>query len=88
LNYYIYYKLDPERAVEARTAVHHLFDAIERQCGIRGRWLRRRDDPATYMEVYEAVEDAEAFEQLLERESAALTRKFGLQRTLEPFQCA
>jgi len=27
---------------------------IERECGVRGRWMQRRDDATTYMEVYEA----------------------------------
>jgi hypothetical protein len=51
---------------------------------VRGRWLRRRDEPATYMEVYENVSDDRAFEALLEREAAAL----GLQRRVERFVCA
>ena len=43
--------------------------------------MHRRDDPATYMEVYEDVTDAGRFEAVLERESA----KLGLQRRLERF---
>ncbi len=49
--------------------------------GIRGRWMHRRDDPTTYMEVYEGVKDERAFEALLEREGA----KLGLQRKVERF---
>jgi hypothetical protein len=51
---------------------------------VRGRWLRRRDDPATYMEVYEGVADESAFEALMEREGA----KLGLERRVERFVCA
>ncbi len=58
--------------------------SVERATGIRGRWLRRRDDPGTYMEVYEGVPDAAAFEALLSRESAAL----GLERRIERFVAA
>ena len=54
------------------------------ECGVRGRWMRRRDDPATYMEVYEGVTDEAAFEALLEREGA----KLGVARRLERFVCA
>ena len=37
--------------------IEELFSIIEEQAGVRGRWMRRRDDPATYMEVYEGVAD-------------------------------
>jgi hypothetical protein len=45
--------------------------------------MRRRDDPATYMEVYEGVSDEAAFEAVLEREGA----KLGVARRLERFVC-
>jgi len=48
---------------------------------VRGRWMHRRDDPTTYMEVYEEVKDTAVFERVLERESA----KLGVQRRLERF---
>ena len=70
LNYYVYYKVDPERLPELRAARRALFRVIERECGVRGRWMRRRDDPTTYMEVYEGVKDTAQFEALLEREGA------------------
>jgi quinol monooxygenase YgiN len=81
MNYYVYYKVKPEQAQEVRRAVQGIFRAIEKHCGVRGRLMRRRDDPATYMEIYEEVADESAFEALLEREGAAL----GLQRHLERF---
>jgi len=83
-NYYVYYKLDPVRASGLRPSVERLFDTIERATGIRGRWMRRCDDPATYMEVYEGVGDEREFEALLEREAASL----GLERNVERFVCA
>ena len=84
MNYYVYYKVPEERLGDVRAAVEGLFAQVERRFGVRGRWMRRRDDPATYMEVYEGVEDAVPFEALLERESRAL----GLERRLERFICA
>ena len=81
MNYYVYYKLDPERLAELRPAIEALFKTVEREFGVRGRWMRRRDDPTTYMEVYEEVKDATAFEALLEREGARL----GVPRKLERF---
>lgn len=84
MNYYVYYKVAPARAEETRAAIEALFAKVEREFGVRGRWMRRRDDPATYMEVYEDVADATAFEALLERETARL----GLERRTERFVCA
>ena len=76
--------MDDARLAEVRTAVERLFALLERECGVRGRWMHRRDDPTTYMEVYEDVKDAARFEALLEREGA----KLGVQRRLERFVCA
>jgi hypothetical protein len=83
LNYYVYYKLASGAEEQSRAAVASLFSLIEKQCGVRGRWMRRRDDPSTYMEVYEGVQDEAAFEALLEREGARL----GVPRKLERFVC-
>lgn len=81
MNYYVYYKIDPGRADEVRSKVHSLFMLVEKQCGIRGRLMRRRDDATTYMEVYEDVKDERGFEALLEREGA----KLGVSRKVERF---
>jgi len=82
-NYYVYYRVEPARLVTLRTDIDVLLGRIQKESGIRGRWLRRRDDPATYMEVYEGVTDDGKFEDLLEREAAAL----GLERRVERFIC-
>jgi hypothetical protein len=84
MNYYVYYKVEPKRLAQLREAVAHLFAVVERECGVRGRWMHRRDDPTTYMEVYEDVEDSAKFESCLQRESASL----GLQRRTELFVSA
>lgn len=84
MNYYVYYKVPPERLQELRPLVEAMFRLIEKQLGVRGRWMRRRDDPSTYMEVYEGVADAAAFEALMAREGA----KLGVERRLERFVCA
>ncbi|HEY8069556.1 MAG TPA: DUF4936 family protein [Burkholderiales bacterium] len=82
-NYYVYYRVDAANVDAVRLSVEELFKVIERQTGVRGRWMHRRDDPLTYMEVYEEVKDERAFEAALERESA----KFGLERKIERFAC-
>jgi len=76
--------VDLTRLAELRAAVERLFSIVERECGVRGRWLHRRDDPTTYMEVYEDVKDTAAFERVLEREGA----KLGVHRRTERFVCA
>jgi hypothetical protein len=83
-SYYVYYRVEPERLDAVRDGVHHLFDVLERATGVRGRWMRRRDEPATYMEVYENVADDAAFEALLAQAGGAL----GLERHVERFICA
>jgi hypothetical protein len=83
-NYYVYYRVDADRVTVLRPQVEKLFEQIHKQFGVRGRWMRRRDDPTTYMEVYEGVTDEAAFESLLARASAG----FGLERRVERFVCA
>ena len=68
-SFYVYYKVEAARLTELRSAVQAMFATLQRECGVRGRWLHRRDDPATYMEVYEGVSDAAAFERLLAQAS-------------------
>ena len=80
-HYYVYYKIEPDRLSVLGPLVRDLFGKIEKQFGIHPRWMRRRDDPTTYMEVYEGVKDEKAFETLLEREGA----KLGVPRKLERF---
>jgi hypothetical protein len=84
LNYYVYYKIEPARLEEVRAAVEKLFAALERQCGVKGRWMRRRDDPATCMEVYEGITHAAQFEATL----VGATVGFPFARKIEIFECA
>ncbi len=84
MNYYVYYKVPPGQVAALKPRVQALFNAVEEQFGVRGRWMHRRDDPTTYMEVYEGVTDERGFESLLERHSAAL----GVARKVERFVCA
>jgi len=82
--YYVYYRVDPERVDALRPAVEALLESIKLQTGVEGAWMRRRDEPTTFMEVYQGVTDEPAFETVLARESAAL----GLERKTERFICA
>jgi hypothetical protein len=82
--YYVYYKLQDRSLESLRPAVEALFDAVHRATGVRGRWMRRRDEASTCMEVYENVADEAAFERVLKEESD----KLQLQRHTERFVCA
>lgn len=84
MNCYVYYKVAPEQVEALRSRVEALFAIVRKETGIEGRWMRRRDDPSTYMEVYEGIADEAAFEALMAREGARL----GVQRRLERFVCA
>ena len=81
MNYYVYYKLNAEQITRASSLVNELFEQIKQKFGVHGRWMRRRDDPSTYMEVYEGVKDGAAFEALMQSEAA----RFGVPRRLEIF---
>ena len=81
MNYYVYYKVSPAALEQVRPRVQDLFRRAKLDFGVTGRWMRRRDDPSTYMEVYEGVKDETGFEALLEREGA----KLGVSRKVERF---
>ena len=60
-HYYVWYRVAGD-AGEARTAIDALLHDVFATAGIAGRVLIRRDDPRTWMEVYENVADAKSFE--------------------------
>ena len=68
---FVYYRVAAATEAAVRARVDALQTEVFAATGIRGRLLRRRDDPSTWMEVYEAVDDTAAFEQVLD---AALAR--------------
>ena len=63
LSYYIYYRV--AQPAQARTLVRDIQSALKSRTGIDARLLRKRDDPSTWMEIYEGVGDIDAFEQCL-----------------------
>ena len=65
---YSYYRIDPERSKEARAAVDALFDAVAQAYGVQGRWMRRHDDPHTYMEIYADIDDVDGLLAFTRRE--------------------
>jgi hypothetical protein len=79
-HYYVYYRILPENAERARSAVLAMQSELATRLGLQGTLSRRRDDETTWMEVYEDVIDAPAFEQAL----AALADRHGLAALLAP----
>lgn len=66
LNYYIYYRVRDDDA-DTETQVRAMQARLACRSGVVGRLMKRRDDPRTWMEIYENVADDNAFEQQLAR---------------------
>lgn len=62
---YVYYRVAADTAA-ARATVDAFLAAVAAATGVAGRLLARCDDAATWMEVYEPVDDALAFQRCLE----------------------
>ncbi len=65
--YYVYYRVQPGDTADALAAVRTLQQHLAQSTGISGRLLRRRDDPSTWMGIYENVVHGESFEEALQR---------------------
>ena len=65
VNCYIYYRVDPARAADARRTIGEVLAKIEQRAGVTGRLLQRQDEPMLWMEVYESVHDPARFEVML-----------------------
>ncbi|HEX6003370.1 MAG TPA: DUF4936 family protein [Burkholderiales bacterium] len=61
-SYYIYYRVNAEKAEECEPRIRELIAAVEKATGIRGRLLKKRGEPLLWMEVYENVSDEAHFE--------------------------
>ena len=62
LGYYVYYRVAIDQAERAKRVVAALQQDVLALTGVRGRLLHRRDDPATWMEIYEGIADERAFD--------------------------
>lgn len=61
-NFYIYYRVDPQKAGAFEPLVRQLLAAVREATGIQGRFLKKHDEPNLWMEVYEGVADEAKFE--------------------------
>ena len=62
VHFYIYYRIAPAHAADARTALEGVMLALERRFAVSGRLLRAQNDAELWMEVYESVGDPVSFE--------------------------
>jgi hypothetical protein len=61
-NFYIYYRVDPQKAAACEPLIRQLLAAVRGATGIQGRLLRKHGEPNLWMEVYEGVPDEAKFE--------------------------
>lgn len=69
-DYYIYYRVAAADGERLQSTVAAMQTDLHAATGIAGRLLRRRDDPQTWMEVYEGVPDSTQFESALSEAAA------------------
>jgi hypothetical protein len=90
-SYYVYYRIADGEEPVARECAQRLLDQIAESIGVRGRLMVKRGEPNLWMEIYEDVPDAEAFERVLATcvDELQLARMLaeGSRRHLECFEC-
>ncbi|MBI1396856.1 MAG: DUF4936 family protein [Betaproteobacteria bacterium] len=64
-HYYVYYRVASGSESAAARAVADVQRRVQASTGVKGRVLRRADEPTLWMEVYETVTDAPGFERAL-----------------------
>ncbi len=78
-HYFIYYPVRIGMEADLARGLYNLQAEIQASTGIAGRFLRKADDPWTWMEIYENVLDVPAFDAALEQ----AIERHGLMRFLE-----
>lgn len=61
-SYYIYYRVDAAQSEACAAAVQKLLGTMRDRAAVRGRVLKKRNEPLLWMEIYEPVTDAAKFE--------------------------
>lgn len=80
LSYYIYYRIQPEKAPACEPAARAVLSSIRAATGVAGRLMKKRGEPNLWMEVYEGVTDDAKFEW----ELADAAGRLGIQAFLLP----
>lgn len=78
-HYYIYYPVRMGLEADLSRTLFNLQNDIQHTTGVAGRFLRKADDPWTWMEIYENVTDVAAFDSALE----SGVEKHGLERFVD-----
>lgn len=69
VSYFVYYRIHANAdRNDARRRIAEMQQRLAESLGLTCRLLHRRDDDRTWMEVYEAVTDTNAFELALQQE--------------------
>ena len=63
---YIYYRVADAADRAAAEAADAVFERVRSATGIDGRRRVRRDEPQLWMEIYEGIDDADAFANVLD----------------------
>jgi hypothetical protein len=61
-SYYIYYRVDPATAGASEARIRELLAEMLKATGVRGRLMKKRNEPNLWMEVYENVANEAKFE--------------------------
>jgi len=81
VSYFVYFRIHPNAdRDDARHRIGEMQQRLSESLGLTCRLLCRRDDDRTWMEVYEAVTDANTFELALQHEVDAAN----IQDLIEP----
>ncbi len=79
IHYYIYYPVQVGLEIDLARTLSNLQADLQARTGIAGRFLRKADDPWTWMEIYENVTDAGTFDAALDEGVA----RHGLDRFID-----
>ena len=79
-SFYIYYRVDPNRAGLCEPRVRELFKLVHKATGVQGRLMTKRGEANLWMEVYDGVADESKFEW----ELADAAGKLKIQDFLQP----
>ena len=61
-SYYVYYRVQAEKAAACEPAVRAVLTSVGAATGAAGRLMKKRGEPNLWMEVYEGVTDDAKFE--------------------------